>query len=72
MNTYYTLFTIILVAIVVEPHFMRWVHLQVIRGELFFQKTVFMIKLRWDMYSIRQGWHDKKYLRMVEEIMANE
>lgn len=72
MNLYYILFTVILLAIAVEPLFLRWLYLQVSRGELFIQRTLFMIKLRWDMFSIRQGWHDDKYLNMAKELMQDE
>jgi len=72
MNVYYFLFTIIVVAIALEPHFMRWVQLQTLRFEHLVEAKVFKLKLLAEMYLerfyMKIGYIPKKYYDMASEI----
>ena len=72
MNLYYFLFTIIIAAVAIEPHFMSWVHLQVSRFELFLQAKAFTLRLLLEIYLekfyMKIGYIPKKYYDMAEEI----
>ena len=72
MNVYYFLFTIIVVAIALEPHFMRWVQLQVLRFEHLVENKVLKVKLLAEIYLerfyMKIGYVPKKYYDMASEI----
>ena len=72
MTVYYILFTIIIAAIAIEPHFMTWVHLQVVRFEHFIESRFFTFKLLLEIYLekfyMKIGYIPKKYYDMAEEI----
>jgi hypothetical protein len=72
MTLYYVLFTIIIVAVALEPHFMEWVTLHVARVEHFLQAKVFTVRLLAEIYLekfyMKIGYIPKKYYDMAEEI----
>jgi len=72
MNVYYFLFTIIVVAIVLEPHFMRWVQLQTLRFEHLVEAKVLKVRLLAEIYLerfyMKIGYVPKKYYDMASEI----
>jgi len=72
MNVYYFLFTIIVVAIVLEPHFMRWVQLQALRFEHLVEAKVLKVRLLAEIYLerfyMKIGYVPKKYYDMASEI----
>jgi len=72
MNVYYLLFTIIIAAIAIEPHFLTWVHLQVLRFEHLVEGKVLQVKLLAEIYLerfyMKIGYIPKKYYDMASEI----
>ena len=72
MNAYYLLFTIIIAAIAIEPHFLTWVHLQVLRFEHLVEGKVLQVKLLAEIYLdrfyMKIGYVPKKYYDMASEI----
>ena len=72
MNVYYLLFTIIVAAIALEPHFMHWVHLQVLRFEHLVESKFLQIKILAEIclerFYMKIGYVPKKYYDMASEI----
>jgi hypothetical protein len=72
MNLYYLLFTIIIAAIAIEPHFLHWVHLHVLRFEHLVESKVLQVKLLAEIYLdrfyMKIGYVPKKYYDMASEI----
>ena len=72
MNVFFLLFTIIVLAVALEPHFMHWVHLQVLRFEHLVESKFLQIKILAEIYLerfyMKIGYIPKKYYDMAEEI----
>lgn len=68
---YLYFFAVILGLMFIDQNLLHYAVLQVKRLELAVEKFFFLIKLRWEIFSIKRGWQDKKFEKMAADILKD-
>lgn len=55
----------------IDQNVIKFIDLQVRRLELFLQSLPIRIRLRYEIFAIKQGWWDKKFEKMADEILKD-
>ena len=66
---YLYFFGFLLALAFLDFNLIHWAVLQIKRLDLAVEKFLFMLKLRFEIWQIRNGFQDKKFERMADELL---